>query len=150
MQAMDQTSSLGWTLARAVSRRTVYKRVLGVNLVLHVVIGLFAIIAPATLSQAVGLSPASPAGWLRAWGGMLLLVTLLYLPGLLDPVRVRWPNIVGILGRFGMAILFLAVALAGGQALRGFLWFALFDLAFAIALAMLYFRLFEAELMSRP
>lgn len=147
---MDRTLSLGWTQARAASRRAVYKRVLRVNLVLHVAIGLFAITAPAALSRLVGLPEPDPTGWLRAWGGMLVLVTLLYFPGLRDPVRTRWPNVVGILGRLGMAILFLIVALAGGLALRGFLWFALFDFVFAVALVVLYFRLFEAELMSRP
>lgn len=146
---MDQTLSLGWSQARARSRRALYKRVLGTNLGLVLVIGLIAIFAPATLSQFVGLPPVSYFGWTRAWGGMLILVTLLYLPGLLDPVRRRWPNIVGMLGRFGMAILFLCLALSG-EAFRAFLWFSLFDFAFAVVLAVLYFRLFEAELMSRP
>jgi hypothetical protein len=127
-----------------------YKRVLGVNLVLHVLIGIYAVAAPAGLSLLVGLPAESTLAWLRAWGGMLLLVTLLYLPGMLHPARIRWPNIVGILGRFGMALLFLLIALLGGEGLRGFLWFALFDAGFAITLALLYLRLLKAELMSRP
>jgi hypothetical protein len=66
------------------------------------------------------------------------------------PSRIRWPNIIGILGRFGMGFLFLLIGLLGGAMLRGYLWFALFDLAFAVTLATLYFRLFEAQIMSRP
>ncbi len=147
---MDPSLTLGWTQARARSRETTYRRVLGLNLVLHVLIGLAAIFAPLTVAGFVGLAPETAVAWLRAWGGMVLLVTLLYLPGLWNPVRVRWPNVIGILGRFGMALLFLLVALTGGAALRGLLWFALFDFVFAVALAMLYYRLFEAELMSRP
>jgi hypothetical protein len=32
----------------------------------------------------------------------------------------------------------------------GLIWFGLFDLFFGILLAVLYYRVFEAELMSRP
>lgn len=145
---MDQTLSLGWTQAEARSRKAAYKRVLAANLVLHVAIALFAILFPAALSHLVGLPASYPSGWMRAWGGMLLLTTALYLPGYVDPVRERWPNVIGIVGRAGMALLFLLIALCAG--LRGFLWFAVFDGAFAAALVVTYFRLFRAELMSRP
>ena len=77
-----------------------------------------------------------------------LALTLLLVIAL--ALRVRWPNIVGILGRAATAGLFLALGLCGGAALRGFLWLALLDGAFAFALAVSYFRLFRAEIMSRP
>jgi hypothetical protein len=140
---MDQTLSLGWMQAQARSRRVTYERVLALNLILYVILSLFAIISPATLSELIGLPDPVPSGWFRAWGGLLLLVSALYIPGLLDPVHWRWGNIVGIVGRFVMAILYLFL---GGP----FLLFALFEAAFALLLAVLYFRLFEAELMSRP
>jgi hypothetical protein len=140
---MDQTLSLGWMQAQARSRRVTYQRALTLNLILHVVLAMFAIISPVTLSELIGLPEPVPSGWLRAWGGMLLLVSALYIPGLLDPVRIRWANIVGIVGRFGMVVLYLFL---GGP----FLLFALFDAAFALLLGILYFSLFEAELMSRP
>jgi hypothetical protein len=111
-------------------------------------IAVLAILFPATLSHLLGLPAAYPSGWLRAWGGLLVLVTLLYLPGYIDPVRVRWPNVVGIIGRAGTALLFLLLALGAG--LRGFLWLALIDAGFTAALVVTYFRLFRAELMSRP
>lgn len=145
---MDQTLSLGWTQAEARSRKDTYKRVLVVSLIVQAVIALLAILFPGTLSHLLGLPSATPSGWLRAWGAMLLLVTLLYLPGYIDPVRVRWPNVIGILGRVGTALLFLLLGL--GTGLRGFLWLALIDGAFATALVVTYFRLFRAELMSRP
>lgn len=145
---MDQTLSLGWTQAEARSRKDTYKHVLLVSLIVQAVIAVLAILFPATLSHLLGLPSATPSGWLRAWGAMLLLVTLLYVPGYIDPVRVRWPNVIGILGRVGTALLFLLLALGAG--LRGFLWLALIDGVFAAALALTYFRLFRAELMSRP
>ena len=140
---MDQTLSLGWMQTQARSRRVTYKRALALNLILYVVLALFAIISPATLSELIGLPDPLPSGWLRAWAGMLLLVTALYIPGLIDPVRWRWGNIVGIAARFVMAVLYLFL---GGP----FLVFALFDAAFALLLGVLYFNLFEAELMSSP
>ena len=51
---------------------------------------------------------------------------------------------------------FLLGAVPGGMVLvyltlgGGFLWFAAFDLAFAVALSLLYLNLLKAELMSRP
>ena len=140
---MDQTLSLGWMQAQARSRRVTYERVLALNLILYVVLALFAIISPATLSELIGSPDPLSSGWLRAWAGMLLLVTALYIPGLIDPVRWRWGNIVGIAGRFVMAVLYLFLG-------DPFLVFALFDAAFALLLGVLYFNLFEAELMSRP
>lgn len=140
---MDQTLSLGWTESEARSRRSSYRRILGLNLALQAVLALFALVAPGTLSHILDLPDPDPSGWLRAWGGLLLLVTALYVPGLLEPVQWRWGNVVGIAGRLPMAFLYLLLG-------DGFLWLALFEAAFGLLLAILYFRLFTAELMSRP
>ncbi|MCG5511703.1 hypothetical protein [Ectothiorhodospira shaposhnikovii] len=147
---MDHTLNLGWTRGQARTLEKRYRQVLGINLLLLVLVGLWAILSPTTLARAAGLPLEETMHMFRAWGGMLLLAVMLYLPGWLSPLKTRWPNMVGILGRFGMGTLFLLMALFGGAALRGLLWFALFDLIFAAALAILYFRLAEAELMSRP
>ena len=144
---MDQTLSLGWTQGEAAARGAAFRRVLGINLALHVVIGLSAVLAPSWLSVLVGLREAVQPGWVSAWGGMVLLVTALYLPGWREPLRARWPNVVGIAGRLGFALLYMVLALGGSP---GFLWLAAFDLGFGVALAMLYFALARAELMSRP
>ena len=138
---MTEGLSIAWTQAEATEHRIVYKRVLGANLAIYAVLSIAAIAAPTALSRLVGLP--GPTEWLRSWGGLLLLVTLLYLPGFLDPVRSRWSNAVGIVGRFGAAGLY---AVLGG----GFLWLALGEAAFGILLAVTYFGLFRSELMSRP
>lgn len=144
---MDQTLSLGWTQSDSAARRAAFRRVLGINLILHVVIGVAAVLAPRWLSGLVGLSETLQPGWVSAWGGMVLLVTALYLPGYREPLRARWPNVVGIAGRLGFALLYVVLALGGSP---GFLWLAVFDLGFGLALATLYFALARAELMSRP
>lgn len=144
---MDQTLSIGWTRNEAAASHAAFRRILGANLVLHVVIGIAAIAAPRWLSSRVGLGEPVQPGWVCAWGGMLLLVTVLYLPGWLQPVRERVLNVAGILARFGFAVLYLMMGLTIA---RGFLWFAGFDFVFAVVLAALFLRLGRAELMTRP
>jgi hypothetical protein len=143
---MDNALSLGWTQADAQSKRATYQRILRINLVLHIVIAIVAIFAPRIVSRVLGLPAPSPAAWVQAWGLLLLLVTLLYWPGLLNPMRLRWPNIVGIVGRAGAALIYVLAAFSFPQ----FLVMALFDGVFAGLLAWSYFGLFRAELMSRP
>ena len=61
----------------------------------------------------------------------------------MNPGFRRAPNVIGILGRLWMAIIW---TFCGG----GFLWLALFDFVFFLILALLYLRFLQATLMSRP
>jgi hypothetical protein len=56
------------------------------------------------------------------------LVTALYIPALQNPVRSRFANIAGILGRLWIATVWLVIG-------AGLIWLAVFDLFFAIVLA---------------
>lgn len=145
---MDLTLSLGWMQAEARSRQTSYRRILRLALVVEAAVGLAALVAPAWFSSLLGMPPVAEipptTGWARAWGGLLLLAAALQVPALLDPVRRRWGNAIGIVGRLLLA-LFLYLPLGGG-----FLWLALAEGGLGLALAVLYFGLFRAELMSRP
>lgn len=133
---------------KAKTRRSTYQKVLGFNMLLHLGIGLLCMFAPHFVSQTVGLPPPVPTGWIRGWGATLILVTALYIPGLQDPLRSRAPNIIGILGRVWMATVWFSVWYFLEES--GFFWFGLFDLAFAIILAWLYYRYSIAEPRSRP
>ncbi len=144
---MDQTLAIGWTRNEAAARLADFRRILGANLALQVVIGVTAIAAPHWLATQLGLDEPAQPGWVCAWGGMLLLVTVLYVPGWLQPVRKRVSNVAGILGRIGLAVLYLIMGLALA---KGFLWLAGFDFVFAVVLAALFLRLGRAELMARP
>jgi hypothetical protein len=139
---MTNELRLGWTRQKAVAAADAYRRLLAFNLVLQVVLGLTALTMPDRLSSWLGLA-ADATGWLRAWGFWQIAAILFYVPGWLDPVDRRWPNLVGVPLRLASAVLF---AFLGG----GFLWLALFDAVFALALAHVYWRLLRAELMSRP
>jgi hypothetical protein len=145
---MNQTLSLGWTEAQAQARLFAYRRLLKANLLLQAAFGALCVLFPAWTIAWLGLA-AEPSAWVRAWGAMVLLVSLLYVPAWYAPVRARFAGPVGLLGRFLTGTLYLLLALSGPE-LRGFLWMALFDLGFAVALSFSYFALFRAELMSRP
>ena len=140
---MSDAASLGWCEARVARSRSLYRRLLGLNLLMHLAIGLACIFAPYWVSRLLELPVPVPDGWVRGWGATLLLVTALYLPGLVDPDRHRMPNIIGLLGRVWMAIIWVV---CGG----GFLWFALFDFVWAVILAAAYLSLFRNVVTSRP
>ena len=135
--------SIGWNDVQVRARRTTYQGVLGLNMLLHLGIGLGCMFVPGVVSSVFGLPAPTPSGWIRGWGATLILVTALYIPGLQDPMRSRAPNIIGVLGRVWMATVWFVV---GG----GFFWFGLFDAAFAIILAWLYYRFCTAWIMSHP
>lgn len=140
---MTETLSIGWTRAQVADRLRVYRRVLGLNLLLHLAIGLACLFAPRWVAHVFGLPGPIPPGWTQGWGATLILVTALYVPGWRDPVRVRAPNLIGVAGRLWMGTVWV---ICGG----GFLWFAAFDYAFALLIGWLYWRLHRDLLMSRP
>lgn len=140
---MTDALRIGWTQAEAASRRRTYRCLLLVVLIIQAVAGLLALIWPGHLSQWLSLPAPSPDGWLRAVGLMLFVTAVLYTPGYINPVFARFPNVVGIAARFGLAILYLCL---GGN----FRWLAAYELIVAIALGVTYQRLIGAELMSRP
>jgi hypothetical protein len=118
-------------------RRNIYQYILGFNMLLHLVIGLGCMFLPYFVSRSFDLPPPVPTGWIRGWGATLILVTALYVPGLKDPLGVRYPNLCGIGGRIWMATVWFVV---GG----GFFWFGLFDASFAAIIGFFYWRLLKA------
>jgi hypothetical protein len=107
------------------------------------VFGLVALVVPVWLTRAADLPGAPSAGWVRLWGVMLLITAILYLPGWIQPVYSRWPNVVGIVARFVLAVTYFWLG-------RGLRWFGLYELVLALLLAWSYAKLVRAELMSRP
>jgi hypothetical protein len=140
---MTDALRIGWTQAVAASRRRTYRGLLLAVLIVQAAAGLVALIWPLCLSRWLSLPAPSPDGWLRVVGVMLLVTAVLYVPGYINPVFARFPNVVGIVSRFGLAILYLCL---GGN----FRWLALYELIVALALGLTYKRLLGAELMSRP
>jgi hypothetical protein len=140
---MTDALRIGWTQAEAASRRRTYRCLLLIVLIVQAVAAVLALAAPVWLAQSLHLPEPFPDAWLRIVGAFLLITTLLYVPGYINPVFARFPNVVGIAARFGLAILYLCL---GGN----FRWLAAYELIVALALGVTYQRLIGAELMSRP
>ena len=134
MTNLDSSNSGSPEVARAL---TIYKAVTAFNFLNHLAIGLACLFFPYWVADLFGLPDPIPTGWTRGWGATLILVTALYIPGWLDPLGVRAPNLIGIGGRIWMATVWV---FCGG----GFLWFALFDYSFAALIGYCYWRLLQA------
>jgi hypothetical protein len=134
-------ASLSATTARATERRVTYRRLLGVNLALNALIGLAALLVPTWLNGVLFGGATTPGPWLAFWGIALIFLAALYLPGWLRPTTIRMPNLVGLLERTVTGLAFL---------IAGLPLFGLYALAFAALLGWSYYRLFQAELATRP
>ena len=139
---MTDTLSLGWSQNEARTRIKAFQTVLAVNLVLQSLIALAVILWPAAGVFATGV-PAAATGFAPFWAGMVLFASALQVPFLLDPIRLRTPLLVALLGRLFMVLLYLFH-------LPDYWRLALFDGVFAIILIILLQRAAIAEMQSRP
>ncbi len=140
---MTDTLSIGWTRAQADNRIKSHRRLFGFVLALQIVIGGLFLFCPAFSLGVVGLPVGAENPWPSVWGATLIFVTVMQIPGALDPVRQRYPNVIAVLGRALMVATFVA---HGGP----FLWFAAFDAVFGVLIFLSFRRLVIAELMTRP
>ncbi len=69
---MTDALMLGWSQAQAAGRKSVYRKALGFNMVLHLLIGLGCMFLPDFVSQTFGLPTPVPTGWIRGWGATLI------------------------------------------------------------------------------
>jgi hypothetical protein len=140
---MIQEHSLAWTQGRAADRLARYRRLMLVAIVIDVVLGVTAILAPVTLARFLGGPEPFPDGWMQGWGLLLIATGLLTLPGRKDPILNRWPNWLGIVVRLALAVLFLVQG-------SGFLLLALWEALAAAMLLVGYYRFLQADLLRRP
>jgi len=104
---MDRMSSMSMTPAEQ-HRRAVrlYRSVLGISIALNVMVAFFIIVQPNVFTAILGQPEAYPTAWPKHWGFQLLAINGLYLPGLWDPARFRWPNWMGVGIRIVFSIFF--------------------------------------------
>lgn len=133
----------GWSAAEAANRRRIYRNLLLAVLIVQAAGGLLALIFPAFVADLLAVPSLPPNAWLRALGLTMIFMAAFCVPGYINPVFMRYPNVLGIAEHAAFALLYLCI---GG----GFLLLAVFELAATIALAVTYQRLIGAELMSRP
>ena len=64
---MTDALTIGWTQAQAATARTTYRRLLGFNLIVQVLVGLIAIVVPMWLARRANLPGPTSVGWMRLW-----------------------------------------------------------------------------------
>jgi hypothetical protein len=100
---------------------------------------------PETLLALLKMQIPVPIIWVRAAGLLLLEISILYIPGALDPYRYQataWMSVV--VTRGGGSTFFLVAVLFFGQDL-GFLTIALVDLVFGVTEGILLFLAMRTE-----
>lgn len=139
---MNETLLVGYSQDAARKAREGYKALLGAVLIVEAAAGLSLILWPSTVSRILEL-PAEGAGTLRLAGVLLIVLAGLLATGQPQPSRSKLLNLGGLAARLAFAV---ALAIVGGR----LIWAGAFELLAALGLAQLYFKYFEAEVMSRP
>lgn len=135
--------SLGNSRAEAAIALSRHRLVFRIALGLQFIIGALFLFVPTFSLGVVGLSPLMGPEWPSIWGATLIFVTLMQVPGAIDPVNQRYANIVAVLGRLLLVLTFLW---HGGP----FVFFAAVDLVFGALIFLGFRRLVIAELQTRP
>ena len=120
-----------------------FKRVMWLGIIANLIAAVVAMAWPGCVLALLHLEPAYPLVWVRHSGLMLLALTLFYIPAALSPLRALFISIFAILARVLGIVFFLCV---GGA----YLWFAAYDALFAVPQAILLWRAWKADLMSKP
>lgn len=87
--------------------------------------------------------------WVQALGIAVLLLTHLYVPSALMPHRVSLSNLVVVLAPIIPVALLIWLAIKTGFE-NGFVWFALYELVFFVAIAWVLRRDWMAVIQSKP
>lgn len=113
------------------SRLKVYRLVLLISIVMNLVVGVIIFVAPDMFTNFAGQPEAFPKTWPRHWGAQLWAINFLYLPGLRDPLKNRWPNWSGIIIRLTFATFFFSQG-------DGFIPMGIYDAASGLLLLVTY------------
>ena len=126
------TSSLVW-----------FKRFMWAGIIANLAGGLLLLTCPAWALSLLHLAEPYPTVWPRHSGLVLAGMTLFYIPAAICPLGYFYNAIIAVLVRFFGITFFL---IAWGP----YLWFVVYDAVFAIPQAILLWRAWRADLMSKP
>lgn len=116
---MDGNGCLAW-----------FRRLMWAGIVANVALALVSIAMPGTVLELLGLAAASPLVWPQFAAFLLLLLTVFYVPGAIDPLANRFSAVFSLVCRFGGVFFF---AVAGGH----YFLFGAYDLVIALPQALL-------------
>lgn len=137
------TLSIAWTRTEADRLIARHRRIFGLALFLQIIVGVLFLFFPKFSLGVVNLSPAMGPEWPSIWGATLVFLTVMQIPGALNPVDARWINVIAV---FGRALMVCTFFYWGGQ----FWILGLFDFVFGVLIFLSFHRLVIAELSTRP
>jgi hypothetical protein len=123
---------------------TIYRVLFGASIATNLPIALACVFVPDWFAYLViGHWEVAWLGWARAWGGTLLGLHAVYLPGLWSPLTERWINWTQVGIKFGMAggIFWLNPP--------GFFWFGVWDFTWGVVLLAAWANLLLADSIER-
>jgi len=138
----DMTLS-GVALDKAKSTKSAYRSVFGLILLFEVIIAFALLFVPHRVLDILGMTHIGAEMWLRLLAGIWLILLLYQFAARRQPLLSRYPNIINVIGRFGLAIV---LACLGGY----FLYGAIYMVVTAFILYILFRRMIIGELQTRP
>ena len=112
---------------------TWFRRVVLLGVAANFAVGITCMLAPVMVIDLLHLEPATPLLWPRFSAFLLMLMSVFYIPGALDPTGKRFEAWWTVGCRAGGVIFF---AIVGGP----YIVFGLFDLVFGLPQAILLWR----------
>lgn len=136
---MTPIYKLDEAVAQADARESEFRGFYRIVLALEAIAALALLLFPGRVMQNEALAEAglNPA----ITGALLLWAILFQIPGLLNPVKSRMPVVIGVIGRYLLALVLL---------LQGLLAAGVLVLIVAVALNFVFHALVRAVVMSRP
>jgi hypothetical protein len=101
---------------------------------------------PETMRDLLGLTKPNSIIWVRTYGILLFVISIIYIPSALNPLRYHALTTMHTPG--ARMLLFLILILSKGQE-TGFLSITLVDLLFGVVAGILVFSSFVAELIQK-
>ncbi len=122
---------------------TLFKQIIRLRILALLAIALYALIDPAGFLKLLGGGDDVSHDWVRGVGALFIFIAFAYLPSAIAPSRTHLSNLFPLIAPVIPAILFVWI---GGP----FLWLALLELAFLLALHLSFRRDAVRWLMAQP
>jgi hypothetical protein len=103
-----------------------------------------AVFAPEWLLRTLHIDPPHPWIWLQDAGGLLFLLTLMYIPAATDPFRYKFNAAVLVLGRLAFGLFWFWRVLFDGYP-QPYLTMAYIDFGLGVVLLLLYLPMLRYE-----
>ena len=138
-----ETLNRGYSGAVARKAADTFRSLLGVVLILEGAAAVAMLLAPVGVARLLGFVGEDGTAFTRLSGVLLLFVVALLLSGRAHPVRAKLVSVASVIGR---GLLGIALLLLG----HGLMVAGAFELAAAVGLGWLYYKVFDAEVRDRP